>query len=198
MKRVVSAIWSAVVTLLLVAIATPAAAQQRPGAAKPPAKPAAPAAGNAAAQKLAFVNTRQVLQQTPGYAAAESTFTREMATYRTEVTKLQTTLDSAAQDFDQQSVVLSPTQRAAKRKELEGQQQKLEARMQELQQKADTRQRELLDPINKRVSTIIEGIRAEGNYAFIFDVSAPGSVIITADRALDLTPRVIERLKSGS
>jgi outer membrane protein len=196
MKRVVSAIWSAVVTLLLVAMATPAAAQQRQGAAKPPAKPA-PAA-NAEAQKLAFVNTRQVLQQTPGYAAAESTFTREMATYRTEVTKLQTTLDSAAQDFDQQSVVLSPTQRAAKRKELEGQQQKLEARMQELQQKADTRQRELLEPINQRVSTIIEGIRAEGNYSFIFDVSAPGSVIITADRALDLTPRVIERLKAGS
>jgi Skp family chaperone for outer membrane proteins len=196
MKRVVSAIWSAVVTLLLVAMATPAAAQQRQGAAKPPAKPA-PAA-NAAAQKLAFVNTRQVLQQTPGYAAAESTFTREMATYRTEVTKPQTTLDSAAQDFDQQSVVLSPTQRAAKRKELEGQQQKLEARMQELQQKADSRQRELLEPINQRVSTIIEGIRAEGNYSFIFDVSAPGSVIITADRALDLTPRVIERLKAGS
>jgi outer membrane protein len=196
MKRVVSAIWSAVVTLLLVAMATPAAAQQRQGAAKPPAKPA-PAA-NAAAQKLAFVNTRQVLQQTPGYAAAESTFTREMATYRTEVTKLQTTLDSAAQDFDQQSVVLSPTQRAAKRKELEGQQQKLEARMQELRQKADSRQRELLEPINQRVSTIIEGIRAEGNYSFIFDVSAPGSVIITADRALDLTPRVIERLKAGS
>jgi Skp family chaperone for outer membrane proteins len=121
-----------------------------------------------------------------------------MATYRTEVTKLQTTLDSAAQDFDQQSVVLSPTQRAAKRKELEGQQQKLEARMQELQQKADSRQRELLEPINQRVSTIIEGIRAEGNYSFIFDVSAPGSVIITADRALDLTPRVIERLKAGS
>jgi outer membrane protein len=193
MKRVVSAIWTAVVTLLLVAIATPAAAQQRQGA----AKPAAPAAAGAA-QKLAFVNTRQVLQQTPGYAAAESTFTREMATYRTEVTKLQTTLDSAAQDFDQQSVVLSPTQRAAKRKELEGQQQKLEARMQELQQKADTRQRELLDPINQRVSTIIEGIRAEGNYAIIFDVSAPGSVIVTADRSLDLTPRVIQRLKSGS
>ena len=156
---------------------------------------AAQQAGN---PKIAYVNTQAILKSTPGYVTAESTFTKELATYRVEVQKLQASLDSAASDFDQQSVMLSPTQRAAKRKDLQSQQQKLEQRTQELQQKAATRERELLDPIQTKVNTVIEGVRAAGNYAMIFDVSAPNNGIVTADKSLDLTQRVIQQLKAGS
>jgi outer membrane protein len=155
-------------------------------------------AQQAGAAKIAYVNTQAILKQTPGYVKAESTFTQELAGYRGEVQKLQATLDSAASDFDQQSVMLSPTQRAAKRKDLQAQQQKLEQRTQELQQKAATRERELLDPIQTKVNSVIEGVRAAGNYAVIFDVSSPNNGIVTADKALDLTQRVIQQLKAGS
>jgi outer membrane protein len=160
--------------------------------------PAAAAAQQGGGAKIAYVNTQAILKQTPGYSAAESTFTKELETYRGEVQKLQATLDSAASDFEQQSVMLSPTQRQAKRKDLEGQQQKLEQRTQELQQRAATRERELLDPIQTKVNSVIEGMRAAGNYAIIFDVSAPNSGIVTADKSLDLTQRVIQQLKSGT
>jgi outer membrane protein len=161
------------------------------------------AAGSLAAQqgggpKIAYVNTQAILKQTPGYVKAESTFTKELANYRVEVQKLQASLDSAASDFDQQSVMLSPTQRAAKRKDLQAQQQKLEQRTQELQQQAASRERELLDPIQTKVNSVIEGVRAAGNYAMIFDVSAPNNGIVTADKSLDLTQRVIQQLKAGS
>ena len=156
---------------------------------------AAQQAGN---PKIAYVNTQAILKSTPGYVTAESTFTKELATYRVEVQKLQASLDSAASDFDQQSVMLSPTQRAAKRKDLQAQQQKLEQRTQELQQKAATRERELLDPIQTKVNSVIEGVRAAGNYAMFFDVSAPNNGIVTADKSLDLTQRVIQQLKAGS
>jgi len=156
------------------------------------------AAQQAGGPKIAYVNTQAILKQTPGYVKAESTFTKELATYRVEVQKLQASLDSSASDFDQQSVMLSPTQRAAKRKDLQAQQQKLEQRTQELQQKAATRERELLDPIQSKVNSVIEGVRAAGNYAMIFDVSAPNNGIVTADKTLDLTQRVIQQLKAGS
>jgi outer membrane protein len=159
-------------------------------------------AGGAAAQqgggRVAYVNTQAILKATPGYAQAESTFTREIEAYRVEVQKLQASLDSAASDFEQKSVMLSPTQREARRKELTGQQQKLEQRTQELQQKAATRERELLEPIQTKVNSVIKGVRAAGNYSVIFDVSAPNSGIVTADKSLDLTQRVIQQLKSGS
>ena len=175
---VVVAAWTATFALLGSGLA---AAQQQGGAAR-----------------IGYVNTQAILKQTPGYAAAESTFAREIEAYRTEVQKLQASLDSAASDFEQKSVMLSPTQREARRKELTGQQQKLEQRTQELQQKAATRERELLDPIQSKVNSVIEGVRAAGNYAVIFDVSAPNSSIVTADKSLDLTQRVIQQLKSGS
>ena len=156
------------------------------------------AAQQGGSAKIGYVNTQAILKQTPGYSKAESTFTKEMEGYRGEVQKLQATLDSAASDFDQQSVMLSPTQRAAKRKDLQAQQQKLEQRTQELQQKAATRERELLDPIQTKVNSVIEGVRAAGNYAMIFDVSAPNNGIVTADKSLDLTQRVIQQLKAGT
>jgi len=179
MKLSVVGTWAALLTL--VCVTAPAAAQQSGGVGK-----------------LAYVNTQAILKSTPGYAQAESTFTKELQTYRGEVQKLQSSLDSAASDFEQQSVMLSPTQRAAKRKDLEAQQQKLEQRTQELQQRAATRERELLDPIQTKVNSVIEGMRASGNYAMIFDVSAPNSGIVTADKSLDLTDKVIQQLKSGS
>jgi outer membrane protein len=178
MKLSVPATWAALLTL--VCAASPLAAQQSGGG------------------KVAYVNTQAILKATPGYASAESTFTKELETYRGEVQKLQATLDSAASDFEQQSVLLSPTQRAAKRKDLEGQQKKLETRTQELQTRAATRERELLDPIQSKVNSVIEGMRASGNYAIIFDVSAPNSGIVTADKSLDLTQKVIQQLKTGT
>src|SRR3954463_7524758 len=105
--------------------------------------------------KLAFVNTQAILKQTPGYVKAESTFTKELATYRVEVQKLQASLDSSASDFDQQSVMLSPTQRAAKRKDLQAQQQKREQPPQERQRKGAPRERELLEPIQSKVNAVI-------------------------------------------
>jgi outer membrane protein len=179
MKLVVVGVWVGLAALSLAGTGSLAAQQ----------------AGN---PKVAYVNTQAILKQTPGYVKAESTFTKELANYRVEVQKLQASLDSAASDFDQQSVMLSPTQRAAKRKDLQAQQQKLEQRTQELQQRAATRERELLDPIQTKVNSVIEGVRAAGNYAMIFDVSAPNNGIVTADKSLDLTQRVIQQLKAGS
>lgn len=146
--------------------------------------------------KVAFVDSRLILQRTPGYAAADSQFTRELGSWRAEVQRLQASLDSAARDFEQSSVVLSPSARDAKRQDLIQQQQTLEQRAADLEQRAAARQRELLDPIEQRVNAAIESVRASGNYAFIFDVGSPGNGIVAADRSLDLTQVVIEQLTS--
>lgn len=160
-------------------------------------------AGVASAQsgagcKVAYVAAEAVLRQTPGYTAAESIWTKEVEGYRTEVGKLQDSLTAAAGKFEESSAMLSPTNRDAGRKRLEAQQTALEQRQQELQQRAASRRQELLAPIEQRVTAIIEGIRAESNITMIFDVSQQGSNILTADKACDLTQRVVDRLKTGT
>jgi outer membrane protein len=169
---------------LTVLAASPAAAQQG-------------TAARAAGAKIGFIDSRLIMRSAPGYAQAESTFTKELAGIRAEVTKLQQSYDSAGQAFDQQSVVLSPSQKSTKQKELDDLRQKSEQRTQELQQRAAQRERELIDPIQQRVNALIEAVRAEGGYAVIFDAGAPGSAIVAADKNLDLTNRVVARLKTA-
>lgn len=147
-------------------------------------------------QKLAFINSRAVLLATPGYAQAESTYNKELAGFRVEVERLQASLDSMAADFEQKSVMLSATAKTAKRRELDDRRVKLEQRAQELRDKATQREQELIAPIHSRVNEAIEGIRADGGYAMIFDVSANDGLIVTADKSLDLTDKVVEKVKA--
>jgi outer membrane protein len=144
--------------------------------------------------RLGFVSFRDVLQRTPGYATAESTFTREVEAYRQEVAQLQQQMDSAVQAFDQQSIALSPAARTQKQRELQQLQQRIEQRTTELQQRAGDRERELLRPIQARVESIIQGLRAEMNLSLILD-TGPGNGVVAYDPALDLTARVLERLQ---
>ena len=147
-------------------------------------------------QKIAYIDSRQVLAAMPGYAQAESTYNKEVQGYRQEVEGLQNALDSAAAEFDQQSVMLSPTARANKRKDLEAQRDRLEKRAADLRDKAVSRERELLEPMHSKVNDVLDAVRADGNYAMIFDVSANSGLIVSADKSLDLTAKVVERLKA--
>src|SRR6185369_6615115 len=140
--------------------------------------------------KIAFINSREILQKTPGYAVAESTYLKEVEGYRTEVQKLQTQLDSAVQAFDQQSIALSPAARQTKQRDLQQMQQRMEQRTDELQNRARQREQELLQPIQSRVQSVIQGLRAELNYSMILDADAAGGLIAAADPSLNITARV--------
>lgn len=157
---------------------------------------AAPVTAQQGGQKFAFINSRVVLAQMPGYSQAESTYTKEVEGYRAEVERLQSSLDSAGADFDQQSVMLSPSARTAKRKDLQAQQDKLEQRANELRDRAAERERELLEPLHAKVNDAIDAVRSEGNYAMIFDVSAGNGLIVAADKSLDVTDKVVAKLKA--
>lgn len=147
---------------------------------------------------VAFVYMRAVLQQTPGYAQAESTWVAEFEGFRNEILKLQEDLNTAVAKFEESSVMLSASNRATERKKLEDMETGMRTREAELQQRAQTRRQELLDPIEERVMSVVEGVRAEGNYAIVFDVSNQASAIIAADKTKDLTVKVIDRLKASA
>lgn len=151
-------------------------------------------AQSSAPLRIAFINSREIMQRTPGYAVAESTYLKEVESFRVEVQKLQQQLDSAVQAFDQQSIALSPAARQTKQRELQAMQQRMEQRTNELQDRARQREQELLSPIQARVQSVIQGLRAELNYAMILDADAAGGLIAAADPALNITARVLQRL----
>ncbi len=151
----------------------------------------------AAPLKIAFISSQEILHATPGYAAAESTYRREFQASQVEVQKLQQQLDSAVQVFDQQSIALSPAARVAKQNDLKAMQQRMEQRSNQLQDRLQQREQELLGPLRARINSVIQGIRAEMNYSLILDADASGGFVAAADPALNITPRVLQRLSQA-
>lgn len=184
----------AVVVCLTLGIVGPVMAQ---GQSTAGARSTTGSTASATAQRIAFIRSRTILDSTPGYTAAESTFAREFQGMRDEVQKLQQQLDSAVQAFDQASIALSPAAKDAKRRDLQQMQERMNQRSGELDSRARARNQELLGPFQQRINTIIQGMRAEGNYALIFDADAQNNGIVAADLALDLTAKVIARVRQA-
>ena len=147
--------------------------------------------------RLAYINSRLILANTPGRTEAESLFAREMVGFSAQAQRLQQQIDSAVAEYRRTSVVLTPAARQARETEIGNLQQRAQTRAQELDQEAQQREAQLTGPIMQRVNAVIEGVRAEFNCAMVFDAGAQGTTLVTADRALDLSPLVIQRLQAA-
>jgi outer membrane protein len=149
---------------------------------------------SAQATKFAFINSQKILAEAPGTGEAQKAFEADMARYRAQVDSLEQALEKAQQDYGRQQATLSEQAKRERQQQLQQQFATYQQRVAELEQVAQRRQAELVQPIMKRVTEVIEEIRKQGNYGMIFDASA-GS-LITADPSLDLTDRVLERLRT--
>ena len=154
-------------------------------------------AGSAPVAKIAFISSQEILRKTPGYAVAESTYRKELQVAQNEVQRLSQQVDSAREMLDQQSLVLSPAARQARQKDLQTMQQHMEQRSSELQDHLQQREQELLGPLRARINSVLQGIRAEMNYSLILDADAGGGLIAALDPALNITPRVLQRLSQA-
>jgi outer membrane protein len=147
-------------------------------------------------QKLAYVRSSVLLEQAPGRAEAEAQFDRETSTFRDQIKRMSDSLNVMVASFQKVAPTLSATVRDTRGKELQGRQTEYERRTRELEQRAQARQSELVQPILDRVKASIEDVRVEGGYSFIFNMDQ-GSPILAADKNLDLTDRVLMKLRSA-
>ncbi len=155
----------------------------------------APALASAqAAQKFAFINSQAIMQTAPGRAEAELQFQKDMEGFRAQVAKLGDSLNLLQEAYKKEEPSLSPTAKEAKLKVLNDKQTNYQERVQKLNDQAQQREGELMQPILENVRKVLDDLRAEGGYSFIFDVSA-GSFIVSADKNLDITDRVVSKLK---
>ena len=146
--------------------------------------------------RVALVNAQRILASIPAYVQAEGLLAKELEAYKAELAKQQGAFDSARVAYSEKAALLTATQKAAEVKKLQEQNDNLQKRAADLDAKVSQRQAELLQPIQMRVQEVLDGTRAELNCAIIFDVSA-GTGIASADKSLDLTDRVIDRLKAA-
>jgi outer membrane protein len=152
--------------------------------------------GAAAPARIAYINSALLLQQAPGRAEAEAQFEREVGVYRQQIQRMDDSLRTLVVAFDRDAPKLDSVARETRRKSIGQREVEYQMRARGLDSTMQARQAQLVKPIMERVQNVIEAIRTEDGYAMIFDVGAQASVVVAADKKLDLTERVLARLKS--
>ncbi|MFP5355791.1 MAG: OmpH family outer membrane protein [Gemmatimonadota bacterium] len=153
------------------------------------------ASAQSAGVKFAYIDSRVVLDKAPGRAAAESTFQKEYDAAQVKIKKMQDTLEAMASAYQKAAPTLSAVNRELREKEIREKQQTFENSARLLEAQMQQRQGELVQPMMTQIREVLNALRQEDGYAFIFDVGANASVIVAADSTLDITEKVVSRLK---
>ena len=150
----------------------------------------------ATATKIGYINSALLLQQAPGRAEAEAQFDREVVIYRQQLQRMNDSLTAMMTSFDRDAPKLDSALRNNRAQAIRTREMEYQTRARGLDSTMQARQAQLVKPIMERVQGVIEAIRTEDGYAMILDVGAQASVVVAADKRLDLTERVLARLKS--
>lgn len=153
------------------------------------------ASAQGAGGKLAYIDSRVVLDKAPGRAAAESTFQKEYDAAQAKIKKMQDTLEAMANAYQKSQPTLSAVNRELREKEIRDKQQSFENAARLLEAQMQQRQGELVQPMMNQIREVLDSLRKEDGYAFIFDIGTNASVIVAADSTLNITDKVVARLK---
>jgi outer membrane protein len=95
--------------------------------------------------------------------------------------------------------MMTPSNRTAKEKQLQAQQDTIQTKINQIRGRVDARERELMTPMQDRLRAVIEGIRAEQNFALVIDIGSQASAnIVSYDKSLDITVTVAKRLAASN
>ena len=145
-------------------------------------------------QRIAYLDSRRLLQEAPGANEARTLIQGEMARFDAQLKVLEDSVNAMMADYQRRSVLLSPDEKTKQEQTIIQRRAAMEQRAQGIQQQASTRQDELMKPVMERVQKAIEDVRKEGGYAIILDAAQGG--MVAADSTLDLTRTVIDRMKA--
>ena len=154
------------------------------------------AAQQATPTKLAYVNPQALFENAPGRLEAEAQFRKETEAFRAELGRLTDALNQAVSDYQKAEPKLTAVDKERRQRVLQAKQDTLRERQTQLEQNAARRQNELMAPIMETVRKVLEDIRVEDGYAMIFSSEPGTSPILAADKNLDITERVVARLRT--
>jgi len=154
-------------------------------------------AGVAQAQiKIAFVNSQALMEAAPGRPAAESLLTKEGEGYRAQLTKLQDSVNALLTKYQKDEPTLTAATKDSRQKAIQALETDLQAKQLQFQQAFAQRQSEVMAPITDVVKKVLDDIRNENGYAMILDNAPGASNIVSADKNLDITDKVVSRLRA--
>jgi outer membrane protein len=152
----------------------------------------------AQAAKAAFVDSEKILGELPEAQKASAELNALVKGWQDSLATMQTDLQKQVEEYQKQSSVMAQVKKDAEEKRLgelnqkmrEFAAQRLDTRTGEAAQEREKR----LTPIREKVLRAIESVAKEDGFTFVFDRAN----VLYADAKVDLTYKVIDRLKRGT
>ena len=158
----------------------------------------APSAFAQGPQKFAYINSQMVLQQAPGRAEAEAQLAKEMEPFSRRMKTMQDSIQAMVAAYTKDAATLAPAAQSQRQDAIRKKQEAFGQEAEQLEQRAaqvrETHSRPLMELFNR----VLNEVRAEDGYAFVFDVGSEAQVIVAADKNLDITEKVIARMRTAA
>ncbi|HEY5490350.1 MAG TPA: OmpH family outer membrane protein [Gemmatimonadaceae bacterium] len=146
--------------------------------------------------KFAYVDSRELLDKASGRADADAQWKKEAQVMQNEVTRMQDSLQVMIAAYQKVEAGLTPAVRETRQKGIGDKEQEFQTRTQALDLQAQQRQAALLQPIIEQIKVALEDIRKEEGLTAIFDVGSQGNPIVAIDKNLNITDKVLVKLRS--
>ncbi len=154
------------------------------------------AAGNASAQKYAFVDTEYILKSIPAYEAAQEQLDQLSQEWQGEIEAIYNEVAQLYRNYQKESVFLSAEMKVQREDEIVEKEKQAKALQRQYFGPEGVllkKQQELLQPIQDKVSGAIRELAIDQNIAAVFD-KAGGVGLVYINPKEDISDDVLQRL----
>jgi outer membrane protein len=145
--------------------------------------------------KIGYIDSIKIFAEYKETQDAENVYKKEVDAWKAQAAKMEQDIVKLQDEIKAQSLMLSEEKQKEKRLQLDQQMQEYQKYMQDTfgdDGLAAQRNKELTQPIIEKINKILERMGQEEGYTLILD--AANANIVYANKALDLTDRVLEEL----
>lgn len=156
----------------------------------------ASAAPAAAQSKVGYVDSRKILQEMPGRNQVEAKLRTDLESLQQREKKMIDSLNTMMGAFEKDSAKLSAEDRTKRFTALQQYDAMYRDTLQALQEEAQGKQAEAMQPLFDIIRIALEDVRSAEGYSMIFDLGAQVNPIVAMDKNLDLSDKVIARIRT--
>ena len=154
------------------------------------------AAPLAAQSKVAYVDSRRILQEMPARTQVEARIRNELAALEARQKKMVDSLQSLMGAFQKDSASMTTDDRNRRFAAMQAYDAEYRDTLQALEAEAQQKQGEAMQPLFDVIRLALEEVRVADGLSMIFDLGAQVNPIVAMDKNLDVSDKVIAKIRT--
>lgn len=151
-----------------------------------------------AAQKIGYVDSRKILQEMPGRVQVENRMRVNLEVLSGRQKVMVDSLNAMMAAFERDSATLGQSDKVQRFTAMQLYDARYRDTLQALEEEAQAQQAEAMQPLFDQIRVALEDLRQAEGYAMIFDIGNQANAIVAMDRNLDLSDKVLVRVRAAA